>query len=153
MLFGPNTLLAKFNQFLRQRKDVGIAVMDRMPGKDQFKYLKDKFQLGAEFSDGYTQRLENIVGYTITCDGASHLASMADILLGSFRYCVNEPDREANAAIFPTLAQVMWHEKKSYLEYGLMLRPKDIKAKVHEKEYTALRDRLRGYLIAKKAAG
>lgn len=153
VLFGPNTLLAKFNQFLRQRKDVGIAVMDRMPGKDQFKYLKDKFQLGAKFSDGYTRRLENIVGYTITCDGASHLASMADILLGSFRYCVNEPDREANAAIFPTLAQVMWHEKKSYLEYGLMLRPKDIKAKVHEKEYTALRDRLRGYLIAKKAAG
>jgi hypothetical protein len=149
--FGANTLLGIFNQFLGLRDDVGIAVMDRIPVRDQFKYLKDKFQRGVEFPDGRTQRLENIVGYTSTCDGASHLASMADILLGSFRHCVNEPTKDiANAAIFPTLAQVMWHRdiggEKFYLEYGLTLRPKRIKAEVHAREYKDLRKRLRGYL-------
>jgi hypothetical protein len=135
--FGVNTLLVKFNQFLGQGKDVGIAVMDRIPVKDQFKYLKDKFQLGVEFPDGGTQRLENIVGYATTCDGASHLASMADILLGSFRHCVNEPTKDiANAAIFPTLAQVMWHRneggKRKFLDYGLTLRPETIRAELRE---------------------
>jgi Protein of unknown function (DUF3800) len=151
VLFGVNTLLDKFNQFLGERKDVGIAVMDRLLVKgDQFKYLKNKFQLGAEFSDG-TKRLENIVGHTITCDGASHLASMADILLGSFRHCVNEPNKDiANAKIFPTLAQVMWHHsirgEKRYLGYGLTLRPRTIRTEAHAREYTDLRKRLRGYL-------
>jgi hypothetical protein len=74
--FGANTLLGKFNQFLEQQHDVGIAVMDRIPVKDQFKYLRNKFQLGVEFQPGGTRRLENIAAYTATCDGASHLASI-----------------------------------------------------------------------------
>jgi hypothetical protein len=38
-------------------------------------------------------------------DGTSHLCSVADILLGAFRYCVNEPDNEeAGKAMFPTLS-------------------------------------------------
>ena len=59
VLFGVNTLLAKFNEFLEEREDVGIAVMDRIPVKNQFKYLKDKFQVGVEFPSGGTRRLEN----------------------------------------------------------------------------------------------
>jgi hypothetical protein len=149
--FGANTLLGKFNEFLGQRNDVGLVVMDRIPVKDQFKYLRDKFQIGVEFPGGGTRRLENIVGYTTTCDGASHLASMADILLGSFRHCVNEPTKDiANAAIFPTLVRVMWHRKENgvreLLEYGLTLRPETVKVEAHRREYIDLRKRLRGYL-------
>ena len=149
--FGANTLLGKFNEFLDRKQDVGIAVMDRLPVKDQFRYLKDRFQIGAEFPSGGTRRFENIIGYTASCDGASHLASMADILLGSFRHCVNEPAKGiANAAIFPTLVRVMWHRKengvKKFLEYGLTLRPEKIKVEAHKNEYINLRKRLRAYM-------
>jgi len=68
---------------------VGIAFLDRLPVKNACQYLKEKFQVGLELDGGGTLRLENVVAYASTCDGASHLASMADILLGSFRYCVN----------------------------------------------------------------
>jgi hypothetical protein len=150
VLFGANTLLLKFNEFLEHQRDVGIVVFDRIPVSNQFKYLKDKFQIGGQYSNG-TRRLENIVGYTTSCDGASHLASMADILLGSFRHCVNEPTKDTvNAAIFPTLMQVMWHREKDgvkkFLEYGLTLRPKTISVEAHAREYTDLRKRLRGYM-------
>jgi hypothetical protein len=110
VLFGANTLLGKFNQFLAEQGDAGIALLDRLPVKNAYQYLKEKFQVGLELDGGGTRSLENVVGYASTCDGASHLASMADILLGSFRYCVNEPDKDiANAAIFPTLVRVMWY--------------------------------------------
>jgi hypothetical protein len=111
--FGANTLLGKFDQFLGGQDDVGIVLFDRLPIKDPYGYLKKKFQVGLEL-DGQTRRLKNVVGFASTCDGASHLASVADILLGSFRYCVNEPDKDiANSAIFPTLARVMWCKTES----------------------------------------
>ena len=48
VLYGANTLLFKFNDFLEEQADVGIAVMDRIPVSNPFKYLKDKFQIGLE---------------------------------------------------------------------------------------------------------
>jgi len=152
--YGINTLLGKFDAFLKERGDVGIVLMDRSPGqlKDPFKYLKNKFQIGLQFPSGGNRRVDNIIGYAFTCDGASHLASLADILLGSFRHCVNEPDRDiANAAIFPTLIRIMWYRrtkdgKKRLQEYGLTLRPETIKVERHKKDYNNPLARLDGYL-------
>jgi hypothetical protein len=86
-----------------------------------------------------------------TCDGASHLSSMADILLGSFRYCVNEPERDiAGKAMLPALVPLMWtgtSEGKQYVrERGLNLRPKKVNTPAHQEEYDKLMDRLQGYL-------
>jgi hypothetical protein len=48
--------------------------------------------------------LERVIGFGSTTDGASHLASIADVLIGSFRYCVNEEERDiAGRAMFPDL--------------------------------------------------
>ncbi len=156
--YGVNTLLGKFDEFLKERDDVGIVLMDRPPGqlRNPFGYLKDKFQIGLEFPSGGKRKVENVVGYAFTCDGASHLASLADILLGSFRYCVNEPDKDiANAAIFPTLVRVMWYcrtkdGKKRLQEYGLTLRPETIKVERHKEDYNDLLTRLDGYLKKKE---
>jgi hypothetical protein len=156
--FGINTLLGRFDEFLKRQGDVGVVLMDRPPSQlsNPFKYLKDKFQIGLDFPSGGKRRVENIIGYAFTCDGASNLASMADILLGSFRHCVNEPDKDiANAAIFPTLVRVMWYHKaedgkKNLQEYGLTLRPKTVKVEKHKKDYADLVARLNGYLKQKE---
>jgi hypothetical protein len=156
VLFGANTLLGKFNEFLNAGDGVGIVLMDRIPVANPYKYLKDKFQIGLQFPSGGTRKLDRIVGYASTCDGASHLASIADILLGSFRYCLNEPDKNiANAAIFPTLVRVMWCREtkdgtKNLREYGLTLRPEEIKVASHQKDYDDLVERLSGYLKKKE---
>jgi hypothetical protein len=151
VLFGANTLLGKYNEFLDEKSDVGVALVDRMSVGNPYQYLKEKFQIGLELGAG-TRRLENVIGYASTCDGASHLASMADILVGSFRHCVNEPERDiANAAIFPTLVRVMWHRDmeggtKTVMEYGLTLRPEKVQVEAHRKDYDDLTKRLAGYM-------
>jgi hypothetical protein len=54
------------------------------------------------FPDGKIVRLERILGLGHGCDGSSHLCSVADVLLGAFRYCVNDPENEEAAkAMFP----------------------------------------------------
>ena len=156
--YGVNTLLGRFDEFLKQRGDVGIVLMDRPPDqvRNPFGYLKDKFQIGLEFPSGGKRRVANIIGYALTCDGASHLASLADVLLGSFRHCVNEADRDiANAAIFPTLVRIMWYRrtkdgKKCLRGYGLTVRPETIKTERHKKDYDDLLARLDGYLTKKE---
>ena len=109
VLFGANTLLGKFNEYLGMYKETfGMVLFDRIPVEHPYRYLQQKFQVGLTFPDGKTRRLERIMGLASTCDGASHLASIADILVGSFRYCVNEPDKDiAGRAMFPKLVKVM----------------------------------------------
>ena len=104
VLFGANTILGKYNEFLAEKNDVGFVLVDRMQVGNPYPYLKDKFQVGLELQNGGTRKLEKVVGFASTCDGASHLASLADILVGSFRHCINEPDKDiANAQSYRRL--------------------------------------------------
>jgi hypothetical protein len=151
VLWGANTILGKFNAFLKDEKAFGYAVMDRIPVKTPYEYLKEKFQVGMIFSDKRTARLDRILGFAHAADGTSHLCSIADIMLGSFRYCVNEPDNEeAGKAMFPTLMNMMWKRtisgKTEVSECGLVFRPKDVKEAKHQAEYEALAKRLGDYL-------
>jgi hypothetical protein len=153
--FGANTLLGKFNEFLETDKDTfGLVLFDRIPIPHHHQYLKEKFQVGLTFPDGNVKRLENIVGLASTTDGASHLASVADILVGSFRYCVNEEQMDiAGKAMFPKLMDVMWKRKVggklSVRDLGFVLRPQEVQVAKYKKEYDDLRSRLQGYLDAK----
>jgi hypothetical protein len=152
VLFGANTLLGKFDEFLgTDRDDCGIALMDRIPVEHPYRYLKEKFQTGLTFPNGDTRRLERVVGLASTTDGASHLASVADVLIGSFRYCVNEEERDiAGRAMFPDLVRLMWKRRLNgrniVQDYGLVIRPQEVRFEPHKTEYQALIDRLQGYL-------
>jgi hypothetical protein len=122
-------------------------------GKNSFTYAKDKFQRGLTFPKSPDRRLNRIVSIGFTCDGASHLSSMADIVLGSFRYCVNESDKdEAGKAMFPGLMRLMWkgtRDGKKYVrERGLTLRPEVVLSRRYQEEYDELAKRLQGYLGA-----
>jgi hypothetical protein len=148
---GANTILSRFNMFLAEQRSYGYALMDRMPINDPYRYLKDKFQLGMEFQDGSSIRLDRVMGFGHVCDGSSNLCSVADIMLGAFRYCVNEPENEeAGKAMFPTLMSMMWKKEaggKVYVnECGVLFRPKEVRVEKHQAEYDALVERLQGYL-------
>jgi hypothetical protein len=87
-------MLAKFNTFLIESKTYGYAVLDRIPVEHPYRYLRQKFQVGMTFPDRPSIRLGRILGFAHAVDGTSHLSSVADTMLGAFRYCVNEPENE-----------------------------------------------------------
>src|SRR5262249_54485185 len=137
--------------FLRDQSQYGDVLFDKIPVQHPYRYLKEKFQLGITFKDRSPIRLERVVGVGHVVDGSSHLCSVADVMLGAFRYCVNEPENEeAGKAMFPTLMRMMWKREslgKIYVtECGLVLRPKAINEAKHQAEYDRLIERLEGYL-------
>jgi hypothetical protein len=156
VLWGANTVLGKFNMFLEEENSFGYALLDKIPVEHPYRYLKEKFQLGLTFANDKRVRLGRVVGLGHAVDGSSHLASVADILLGAFRYCVNEPDKEeAGKAMFPTLMSMMWKRERGGKVYvndcGLVFRPNKIKEAKHQAEYDALIQRLQGYLMEEEA--
>jgi hypothetical protein len=149
--FGANTIIAKFNTFLGENKSHGYVILDRLPVPDPYTYLKQKFQTGMVFPGKPSVRFDRVLGFAHGVDGSSHMCSVADVLLGAFRYCVNEPDNEeANKAMFPTLMSMMWKREaggKIYVrECGLLFRPLNIQEPKHRAEYDALSERLQSYL-------
>lgn len=150
--WGANTLLGKFNQYCRERPNShGLVMFDRMPIAHEHRYFKEKFSVGLTFPNRPPQRLDRLLGYASTCDGASHLSTVADVVLGSFRYCVNEPERDiAGRAMFPGVARLMWrivvNGGVNVRERGLVTRPQVVREQRHRDEYDALRARLVGYL-------
>jgi hypothetical protein len=151
-LWGANTVLGRFNRFLTEHNEYGYVLFDRIPVQRPYRYLKEKFQIGMTFRDRPSIRLERVLGVGHAVDGSSHLCSVADVMLGAFRYCVNEPENEeAGKAMFPILMRMMWKRERQgriYVrECGLVLRPKVINESKHQQEYDALIERLEGYLI------
>jgi hypothetical protein len=148
--WGANSVLGKFNEFLEESKSHGYALLDRMPVGNSYVYLKEKFQIGNSFKDKQI-RLDRILGFGHVCDGSSHMCSVADVMLGAFRYCVNEPDNiEAGKEMFPVLMSMMWKREsggKTYVNNcGLLLRPRTVEVAKHKTEYDSLLTRLQSYL-------
>jgi hypothetical protein len=78
-----------------------------------------------------------------TSQQESFLASVVDIVLGSFRYCVNERRNErATRAMLPVVARMLWNRREgdtAYVrEYGLLFRPKSVDVPAYQQEYDEL---------------
>ena len=154
VLFGANAVLGKFSAFLSENRSYGCVILDNIPVKQPFVYLKEKFQTGLTFPDSPPIRLDRRLEFSQASDGTCHLCSVADVMLGSFRYCVNEPDNEeAGKVMFSALGSMMWSRerngKKDVSDCGLVLRPANVQEAKHKAEYDALTQRLQGYLDAK----
>jgi hypothetical protein len=141
--WGFNELLKLFNDFLVYSQTFGLVILDRRSPDAQFTYMQKKFQVGLEYQAS-RRRLGNIISYSLTCDGCSHLSSVADIVIGAFRYCVNEPNNEAvGGRIYPLVAALMW--KRNGKLVGLKLNPA-IGSTHYAHQYDALIARLEKYL-------
>ncbi|WP_312136771.1 hypothetical protein [Brevundimonas sp.] len=149
--YGANTLLGKFNEFCGEPGvGPGIAMFDRMPIGNEFAFFREKFSRGLTFPNSDDRRLENVISYASTCDGASNLSSVMDIVLGAFRYCVNEPERDvAGRQLLPQVARLMWRRAGAnpLRERGLVMRPSNVRVPEHRTQYEGLRDRLNALLV------
>jgi len=66
-----------------------------------------------------------------------------DIVLGSFRYCINQPKNMAAArSMMTNLSKLIWCERDGEnlhaFERGLIFRPKDVNVLAYKKEYDDL---------------
>ena len=142
-------VIGKYNQFLSEFDDVGLCIIDNLPGGIEFRYITEKFSNGLTLHDGYIIDLDRIIGFASTRIGASHAHSVADIVLGCFRYVVNNPvNIEAAEIMARNVAKLMWAETRDGTDYvrdrGLIYRPplEAIRSSRIRKEYQDLINRL-----------
>jgi len=139
--FGANEVIAAFNMWLRQHGKHGIVVVDRLASVAEYQYLISKFCTGLELQAGKTMKLERIKLFASTCINASHASSAMDIVLGSFRYCINQPKNvPAAKQMMAQVVRLIWHERKGKTieAYGYMPRPENVRVDSYRKEYDAL---------------
>jgi len=139
--FAVNSILGRFEKFLREHEDTGIVLVDNLPVRSQWSYLSQKFSEGIETSSGM-RRLDHIRLLGATCVGASHACSAMDIVLGSFRYCSNNPqNRDAAQEMIRNVNRLLWHKVGDGVlhvkEYGLIQRPirENIRISDYRQEY------------------
>jgi hypothetical protein len=131
--WGVNSVLCAFERFLQPTDSSGICILDRVPSQSNFQFLKEKFQNGLQFPSGQFIKLQHVEAYAYSCIGASHASSATDIVLGAFRFCVNERIRmQVVQGILPRIAGMMWHKSEggriTVREYGLLIRPRDVRS-------------------------
>lgn len=141
--WGANSVFCAFDRFLQEENTNGIAIADRLPFRGNFRFLQEKFQMGLTFPWGTNRRLENIHLYGFSCIGTSHASSAIDIILGAFRYCVNERDRHQKARnMLPNIVRMMWHKRDNsdvqIKDYGLLYRPKKVRVDEYRRQYNEL---------------
>lgn len=141
--FAANTILSAFNKFLTEQSSYGICLVDNRPTKRQWRYLGDKFSVGLTFPSGSTRRLDRVLVYGATCVNAGHVNSAMDVVLGTFRYCVNKPLNDAAArSMLKSVMRLMLNKKIGdsirITDHGLLLRPKNVEAGLLRDEYENL---------------
>src|SRR6266568_234844 len=139
-----NTLLTKFDQnYLGSMyNDVGMVVMDRIENGREYALMKEKFTQGGVGASPRT--FPHVIGYAGTCDGASHIASAADIVLGTFGFLVNKRgDVPLTKRLAHEIWPLIWHPVgASAWGDGIMLVPWNIRVPRYAKAYNGLQEHL-----------
>lgn len=145
--WGASCVIGRFNWFLVESGDYGFCLIDRLPRNSEYEFLTRKFCFGLEFPDESPVELDRVRVFGATCINASHACSAMDIVLGSFRYCINQPKNvPAAKQMMANVTRLLWHqtigETIYALEKGLVLRPKKIEVEAYRAEYKALIDHI-----------
>lgn len=155
LFWAADYVIGRFNTYLQENDDHGICMVDNLPVNGQWAYYTRKFSIGLELPKGAV-RLDRIKLFGASAVGAGHLNVAVDIVLGGFRYCVNESAKEQVAVeIMRGIVPMLWckdtENGPDARGRGLILRPKleDIKDLAYRKEYEDLLSRLRQYASAK----
>ncbi len=150
--YGVNTLLIKFDQFLRESGNLpGTATFDRTEDYPQAAHLREISESGVNLENGSKRNLEYVVSLGTTQNGMSHLNSVTDIVVGSFRWVINEPDKDkVGAKLLAQLSNLLWgaiNDKGELVvqERGLVIRPKVIRSQKYKADIDAFIERLKRY--------
>lgn len=138
--YAINSVISSFHKFLTEANGNGICLVDRLPTKNPFGLLSDKFTKGLEFPNRDSFRTEKIKLFGAICCNASHASSAMDIVLGAFRYCANNPiNEEVTQVLINKVGKLIWAKdingELNVLDYGLIQRPDDIEVKEYKQEY------------------
>lgn len=143
-LWAMDAIIAKFNQVMRDEMSHGICIMDTLPVEQgQWKYFSDKFCAGLHFDGKDDQPLARIRLFAATCNNASYISSAVDIVLGTFRYCVNNPKNLDAAQKMMKNVVGMMHKKIDgntifLREFGLLFRPQTVRIAEYKQAYDDL---------------
>jgi hypothetical protein len=150
--YQADMVLLAFDSVLHSEGATGIVVLDRTG--EGFDYLREKFQRGIVYKSGGVYSVSSRINlFAEGCIGSSHVASVVDIVLGAFRYCVNDREgRSATEAMLPAVLRLMpykvWQGRTIYLDYGLLLRPRQVLIPEYRAKYEALIARLDAVMAA-----
>jgi len=151
--FALNTILWGFHKLLEEVQDHGMVTVDE-PDLEGRIVIGNLLNRGLEI-DGREVRLPRIVSYGRSHVDWTHCLSACDVLLGSFRYCVNHPDRAASAEMFPVVARLLHHRERdgvAYIrEHGLFLRPLQVRVDGIRRRYDNLTRNLETLLSERQA--
>lgn len=146
--WAPNSVVAHFDmRFLAEKMSYGAVCIDRVDEKFGYRYLSSKFQEGIKLPGRSPEKLRRIIHYSISCNGASHVSSLVDIVLGGMRYAVNTAGgvgkEELAKEILPPIARMMWHSVKADGSrrvggYGFLQYPKEVKVPAYREQYVGL---------------
>jgi len=141
--YGMNTVISQFHQYLREHDKHGIVAVDRLTNHAEYQLLAKRFTTGLELHTKTSVPLGRVHLFSATCTNASHASSALDIVLGAFRYCIN--DKKATTAamdMMKTVVPLLWHERDGEniyaLERGLVFRPKKVQVPAYQTEYDNL---------------
>lgn len=146
-----NVLLSHFNfRYLTPVDGLGMVTVDRLSGSSAFENMQERFSEGVVLPGGRQERLNSIMHVSFSADRMSHLASLVDISLGSFRYCVNTAFGQGKAQIaaemMSSLGRALWHEDIDGVHQiggrGYLAYPRDVRSPVFRSEYERLSLRL-----------
>jgi hypothetical protein len=150
--YQADMVLLAFDTVLHNEAATGLVVFDRADGG--FDFAREKFERGVHYEHTggtYTLRRKAHL-FAQGGIGSSHVASVVDIVLGAFRYCINDvAGSPATRAMLPAVMRLMAHrtfrERPIYLDYGLLLRPKRVYTPAYKARYSALKDRLDAVMV------
>jgi hypothetical protein len=102
--YGINIVCANFDRYLDDVGSVGIVLVDRFDDALLAEHLREKFSVGLTFSGTTTTRkLDRVLAFHQAFIGTSHFASVIDIVLGAFRFAVNNRNDPTKAMVVKEL--------------------------------------------------
>jgi len=136
--FGINQACESFNAILwRPPKSYGLMLFDRFDKIDA--ELKDLLASGLSYpTQSARNHLAKIIGFHPSSIGTSHLASLADVVVGSFRFAINTRTHHAATQILQQL-QPMCAEGDVVDRERIRLNPRTVTHPPYKAEYDDLR--------------
>jgi hypothetical protein len=139
-----NRICYHFDCHLNRVGDVGLVLIDTFQDAQLTNILREKFQVGLRGMP-YTHEmpLSRILGYHLATIGSSHFCSVIDIVLGAFRFVVNNRNDATKAGVVRELLAQMAplfirDDRARVSELSLFFSPKVIRAKRYREQYEAL---------------
>ncbi|WP_108127316.1 DUF3800 domain-containing protein [Saccharospirillum mangrovi] len=137
------TAFRRFNDYCSETHTPGFVMADQWPVDNGFGFLESCINGGISYRGGTTARLPWIHAFSQVSDNSTPLMSVADIVLGSFRWCINNQDKtDVNTALMPRIAGLMWYSgatnNRSILNRGLNFSPREVLVEKYKDQYTEL---------------